>query len=131
MTNNDRLRKIYAQIRDLAIAMDPSQADNFTANVRLAAGENLTPQDWVEGAKAFVSVYVKAKLLESDTGWVTTTSRGCYLRQTRTVAFKDGISLASKTAFFDYELAIWDGQEFQSHGKDPHYRMVRAIDSEG
>lgn len=128
MDNTDRLRKLYAEIRNYAIRMDPSMRDNFTANVRLMAGESLTPQAWVEGAKAAM-VGIQRKLLESDTTWVTTTKRICYLRQTRTVTFQSWVSYEAKQAFVNYERSIWDGQDFQCDGVDPCYHMIRAIDS--
>jgi len=129
--NNDRLRKLYAEIRDLAVVMDPTQESNFTANVRLMAGENLLPQDWVNGARVAVADIVERKLLASDTGWVTKTKRICYLRQTRTVKFFETVPLAAIGSFLDYEELIWDGQSFQqSASPDGYtYHLTRSIDS--
>jgi len=130
MTNADRLHNLYAQIRDLAVIMDPTQAANFTANVRLMAGENLSPQAWVDGAKAAVS-NIQRRLLEYDTGWETESSRGCYLRRSRTVKFHPHISIQVKKAFVAYERLIWDGQSFYqsaSHDGDV-LDMISAIDS--
>lgn len=128
MTNNDRLHKLYVEIRDLAVIMDPSQVDNFTANVRLMAGENLSPQAWVDGAKAALE-YIERQIFESDTGWITTINRRCYLQQTRSVVFREGVTFGARSAFFCYERLIWDGQEFRAEGGLTSFRMFRAIDS--
>jgi len=128
--NNDRLRKLYAEIRDLAVVMDPTQESNFTANARLMAGEKLSPRGWVDGAKAAME-YIERQLLEVDTWWITKTNRGCYLRQTRTIKFFETVPLAAIGSFLDYEELIWDGQSFQqSASPDGYtYHLTRSIDS--